>query len=462
MRVGSSLFGVDLTAHHNLLRAFESLNTSSLRLATMQRINRASDDPAGLIAAEQLRSEIAAIEAAGQNAARASGAVRVADSALGEISGLLNSIRGNVLAAAGGGLSDAEIAAKQIEVDAALEAINRIGNVTSFGGRKLLDGSAGFQLSGVNAQQVADIQVHAAAGNQQILEIEVTQAATAASLTYTNQDGGLAGNVTLQLGGEEGTVTLEFSEDATLEQIASAVNASTAATGVAAAVEGDELTFSSTAVGSDASLSVQAIEGTFDVGEGTASGTDVVVSVDGVQMVGNGNQLAISTQTLQADIELAEGFSGQADPITISGSALTFVFSPDVSNTSTLALPNVSTSALGGSAGRLSDLAGGGSASLASGNLAEAMAVLDAAGSRVLDARSRAGAFEKYTIESSRRVLDSMHENVSEAASAIIDTDVAMEASRQIQSQILLQASLSSLMLAGNRRNQVGSLLGMM
>ncbi len=458
MRIGSNLSGIDLTAHNNLLRNFKQLNLSSVRLSTMKRINKGSDDPAGLIAVGKLQSELISIRAASNNASRAVGAIHVADSAMSQIGNLLNDIRGNLVAAAGGGLSDAEIAAKQFEVDAALEAINRIGGVTSFGGRKLLNGQGGFDVSGVNPDQVADIDVHSAAGDQQTIDIEVTQAATAASLTFTSQSGVLAEDVTLLLSGDDGAVSLEFAAGTSLEQIAVAVQASTDSTGVTAEVDGTEVTFSSTAVGSDATVAIDAIEGTFDVGGAPASGTDVVVTVDGVEFTGDGNEVRISTETLQADVEIAAGFTGQADPITISGDALTFVFSPDVTQTSTLAMPNISTAALGGAAGRLADLASGGRFSLASGNIAEAAEVLKSAQTEVLQGRARAGAFEKYTIESSQSLLDDMEVAISTAISSILDTDVATEVSRLIQSQILVDAAINSLKIAGRSRSLIGGL----
>jgi len=461
MRIGSGPSGIDLMAQQNLLHAFNQLNLSNVRLSTMQRINSGADDPAGLIAAENLRAELTAIRAASDNAARASGIIRVADSAMNEISGLLNTVRGNIVSAAGGGLSDAELSAMQLENDAALEAINRISTITSFGGKKLLDGSSGFQVSGVNPDQVTGIQVFAnAGGGQQTPDIEVTQAAGAASLTFSDDDATLDDDVTLVLSGNEGTTTLEFSAGATLEQIAAAVSATSDATGVTASVSGNDLILSSTGVGSGATVSIEVLEGTFDTGDDSARGTNVVVSVDGVQFTGQGNTVQISTATLQADIEFAEAFSGIVDPIEISGDATTFVFSPDVGDTSTLALPNMSTSSLGGAAGRLSDLASGGSASLTSGNLAGAMEILDAASNQVLGARARAGAFEKYTIESSARVLDSMEVNISGALSQIFDTDVAAETSRAIRSQILVQAATSSLLLAGQSRGLMSSLFG--
>ena len=458
MRVGSRLFGVDLTAQHNLARAFAQLNQSNTRLATMSRINRGSDDPAGLIAVGQLQSELTAIKAASDSAARAGGAIHVADSGMAEVGNLLNTIHGNLLDVAGGTLSDGQINAKQIEIDAALEAINRIGSYTSFNSRKLLDGSGSFEVSGANDQQISNIEVQQnAGGGQQTLDVEVLQAAASARVTY--EGGAVAEDVSLEISGNEGTVVLDFSAGASVDQIAQAVNSTSDSSGVAASVEDGVLTFSSSGVGSDSRVTVEAASGSFDVGEATAGGTDVVANVNGVEFTGQGNQLKINTQTVQADVEFVSGFSGQADPVTISGGAMTFNFSPSPGDTVSLSLPKINAAALGGSTGRLSDLASGGSASLTSGNLARAVDVVDTARNQVLQARARAGAFEKYTIQSSQRVLGNMEENLSSAMSMIQDTDAALEASRLTQSRIMVNAALSSVALASQRRGLVASLL---
>jgi len=461
MRIGTSLSGMDLTALNNLYKARTALNQSSRRLSTMHRINSGADDPAGLITVEQMLSDLTSIRAANDSAARASGMIRVADSGMSQVSGLLNTIRGNVMDVAGGNLSDAEIKAKQIEIDAALEAVDRLGNYTSFGGRKLLDGSAGLNVSRTNSAQVTNIDVHYnAGGGEQTPDIEVLSAAGSAELTHTSATGALTEDTTLLVTGNQGTVSLDFSTGATLDDLAQAVNATSDESGVTASVDGNELTFSSTDVGSAAAVSVEVAAGTFDVGSGYAAGADVVARVDGVEITGQGNKIEINTATLKADVEFAEGFTGPVDPITISGGAMTFNFSPDLDKPSMLALPNISATALGGSAGRLGDLASGGSASLASGNLSAAMHTLDTARDQVLEARARAGAFEKYTVEASQSVLDAMDENISSAVSNIFDTDVAAETSRLVQAQILADAATSTLMIVGRQRGMVGALLG--
>ena len=71
--------------------------------------------------------------------------IATADSALGQVSSLLNDIRGLVTESANAGaLSDEQISANQLQVDSSLEALNRIAQTTTFQGRRLLDGSLDF------------------------------------------------------------------------------------------------------------------------------------------------------------------------------------------------------------------------------------------------------------------------------------------------------------------------------
>jgi len=65
---------------------------SMLRLTTGYRINKASDDPSGLIAVSQLASELTAIQAASDNATRANAMMNVADGALSEVQDMVSEI----------------------------------------------------------------------------------------------------------------------------------------------------------------------------------------------------------------------------------------------------------------------------------------------------------------------------------------------------------------------------------
>src|ERR671923_1694997 len=138
-----------LVAQNTLNRSNGALEQALARLSTGLRINTGKDDPAGLIASENLRSDITSIQRAIGNTDRANQVIATADSALGQVSSLLNDIRGLVTESANNGaLSEAQIAANQAQVDESLAALNRIAQTTTFQGRKLLDGSLDFLVSG--------------------------------------------------------------------------------------------------------------------------------------------------------------------------------------------------------------------------------------------------------------------------------------------------------------------------
>ncbi|QDT04550.1 B-type flagellin [Rubripirellula lacrimiformis] len=176
-----------LVAQNRLQTSNKDLQTALTRLSTGLRINSGADDPAGLIASEALRSEITSLGKAISNTNRASQIISTADSALGEVSSLLNDIRGLVVEAANSGaLSDDEIAANQLQIDSSLEAINRIAQTTTFQGRKLLDGSLDFVSNAGSVDSLTDINIDQAnlgATGQIDAEVVISAAATRAEVT---------------------------------------------------------------------------------------------------------------------------------------------------------------------------------------------------------------------------------------------------------------------------------------
>jgi flagellin len=179
-----------LVAQNRLNKTNNDLNTSLTRLSTGLRINNGKDDPAGLIASEALRSDITSINKAISNTQRAGQIIATADSALGQVSSLLNDIRGLVVEAANSGaLSDDEIAANQLQVDSSLEAINRIAQTTTFQGRKLLDGSLDFVSTIGAVSSVTDAlidQANLGATGSVAVDVEITGAAQQATLNASS------------------------------------------------------------------------------------------------------------------------------------------------------------------------------------------------------------------------------------------------------------------------------------
>lgn len=176
-----------LVAQNRLQTSNKDLQTALTRLSTGLRINNGADDPAGLIASEALRSEVNSLSKAVSNTRRASQIISTADSALGEVSSLLNDVRGLVVEAANtGALSDEEIAANQLQIDSSLEAINRIAQTTTFQGRKLLDGSLDFVSNSSQVPSIRDLNIDQAnlgATGQIDVEVVINAAATQAAVT---------------------------------------------------------------------------------------------------------------------------------------------------------------------------------------------------------------------------------------------------------------------------------------
>ena len=180
-----------LVARNTLGRSNADLEQALTRLSTGLRINTGKDDPAGLIASENLRSDITSVKRAISNTDRANQVIATADSALGQVSSLLNDIRGLVTESANAGaLSDAQIAANQSQIDSSLDALNRIAQTTTFQGRKLLDGSLDFiTQAGANPSKVQSLQIDQAnlgATGSVPVSINVSAAATKAQVNVTS------------------------------------------------------------------------------------------------------------------------------------------------------------------------------------------------------------------------------------------------------------------------------------
>src|SRR5438270_8654816 len=178
-----------LIAQQNLIKSHDQLQQSLTRLSTGLRINSGKDDPAGLIASENLRRDITSINKAIDNTQQADQLIATADSALGQISNLLNDIRGLVVQAANKGvLSDEQVAANQLQVDASLDAIDRIAKVTTFQGRTLLDGTLDFTKTyTAGGATVSDLSINQAnLGTTGSLDVDVSISAAATQALVTN------------------------------------------------------------------------------------------------------------------------------------------------------------------------------------------------------------------------------------------------------------------------------------
>ena len=253
-----------LIAQRVLTQNQHSLSTSLERLSTGLRISRGADDPAGLIASENLRSEITSTNQAISNANRADQVVNIAEGGLQEVSSLLTQLQSLITASSStAGISDAERQANQLQVDSILQTVDRISSSTSFQGVKLLNGSFDFKTSNV-ASGISDFRVNAAkySGGSLNADILVTGSAQQAGMflsfgAATITTGG--SQFTIEISGLQGSRQLTFSSSSTLNNIAAAVNSFSSVTGVAAKVSGTGVKLNSVDFGSANFVSVRVV-----------------------------------------------------------------------------------------------------------------------------------------------------------------------------------------------------------
>ena len=259
-----------LNAQKTLARSNASLQESLTRLSTGLRINAGKDDPAGLIASEVLRSDIISVERAITNSNRANQMIATADSALGQVSSLLNDIRGLVSEAANtGAMSSEQIAANQLQIDSSLEAIDRIAQVTSFQGNRLLDGNLDFLTEGVVSSELSDVQIDQAnfgSLSQIDVNVEVKTQATQASLNY--EQTAISEDVVLEVGGKNGFEAFSFAAGSTIDDMAASINLVSDALGVTATVQTDATagSINVSSFGADNDIVLTAKNAGFDAG----------------------------------------------------------------------------------------------------------------------------------------------------------------------------------------------------
>ncbi|MBL0870907.1 MAG: flagellin [Phycisphaerales bacterium] len=503
-----------LIAQRNLQSNNKSLNTTLERLSTGLRVNRGKDDPAGLIASENLRAEKSALGSAISNAERADQLVNIAEGGLQELSNLLTDLRGLVTSTANNaGLSREEKQANQLQIDSILQTVDRIAESTNFQGVKLLNGNFDFNVNTVDTG-VSDFRVNAAkiakGSNGIKVEALITKSAQTGSLflstgTTVNLGGSANGLFTIEVGGELGSRELSFASGTTRQQIIDAVNTYTEVTGVAASTFTSggvtSISLKSTNYGSDSFVSVKVVnDAGITGGNGvytavTASATqpntggvtafnaaaakngirdtgqDLTATINGVAATAKGKNIRVNTDFLDVEITLttnaatklgAVGAPGTAGAFTIAGGGAEFQLASkvDIGGKVALGIQNVAARKLGNSdVGFLNSLASGKGNNVVDGNLDKAAKIVDEGIRQISSLRGRLGAFQRNTVGSTVRNLNVSLENSSAAESVIRDADFASETANLTRSQILSQAAQNSLGLANSQPQSALALL---
>jgi flagellin len=393
------------------------------RLSSGLRINRASDDAAGLAISEKMRGQIRGLDVAQKNAQNGVSLLQTAEGALNETHAILQRMRELAVQSANDTNTSADRVKLQAEINTLGEEVARIGSSTEFNGKKLLNGSfdGTFQI-GANQDQNMSLQIGDAqsfslgiAGNvgiEQSSAVTVTAAKAGDTLkagTYSVSKNG----ANYEVKDENDKVVATSTDGLTFTTNMFDGNAGDDTFKFKQAVTSGTLTFDGTTVKATAEFTNSGLE----------AGTYTYKISDKTLLDAHGEVVAIS-----------------ADGVDFKGSDGSSVY------TVTAALANGDTIKVGGS-----DMS-----SQASAN--KTITAINTAIDKVAAERSKMGAVQNR-LEFTNNSLSTTAENLTAAESRIRDVDMAKEMVTFTKNNILSQAAQAMLAQANQQPQAVLQLL---
>ncbi len=224
LRIATNISSVN--AQTRLRRNSENIEKSMERMASGKRINKSSDDVAGLAISEKMNGQIRGLNQARRNAQDGVAFVQVAEGALNETSNIMIRVRELATQAASDTVGETERGYLNVEVGQLLTELDRIANTTEYSGTKLLDGSAGtldFHV-GVGGSEENIISYDAGLANATASALDVGGMAVdtkdAAKSTLENIDQALTkvGTMRANFGAVQSRLDKTISNNATYEE----------------------------------------------------------------------------------------------------------------------------------------------------------------------------------------------------------------------------------------------------
>lgn len=427
------------------------------RLETGERILSGKDDPAGLISRETMRLDITGIKAAQKTTSAANEFLATAENGLASISRLLigdiNNRDDNGLI---GLIYDTTLPTdmKQRQINDILNLIDTTVRATNYNGKRMLDGSLNYRLSGVDSGKLSNVAVSKATFNSpQEIPVNITVVEQARRGTLQMDGIALSNPFDLRLAGRDGTeVDFNYASGSyTKDDIIADVNAKTAETGVQARQHGTSIIFETLEVGSNQSFSLTDLNSNLTITDraGNAAtsdaGRDVLVKINGRQVQGTGREIQYASNDLTMSATISQAMkAGDQTQFSVTGGAL-FQLGKDVQTSMQyrMAMPGMTVSQLGGASGMLLDLR---TLDLETdAGKAQAYAIVNEAVNMVAKQRGIIGSVQKNVLDSNAKNLDVQLEKVTESEGLISNVDMAWESSRLNRAELLAQSAMNAI-----------------
>ena len=396
MRIQHNIMAMN--SYRNYNNNVNSLSSNLEKLSSGYRINRAGDDAAGLAISEKMRAQITGLDAAQKNVQDGISLVKTAEGALQEVQDMLNRMVYLATQSANGTYeNEVDRENLQAEVDSLMSEIDRIADSANFNGQELLNGTLGDRATSVAdtaANAIKNIQVYGGG--------DTTDATTLQIKAKVEADNG------------NGKVTLTTTDIKGIKWVAKAqedtAGTATGDTGIVSGTNGGSVTF-------EAVLDADTYEDALAADVAAYEGMTITVSIDAAMTDGTW-----ATDEASAEVGAPKGLTLQIGDTSDSYNQL------DVT------IKDMHAKALGVAGINISTLEG---AQTAIDTIKDAINSVSAQ-------RGDLGAIQNR-LEHTANNLSVMEENITNAESAIRDTDVADEMMAYTKNNILIQSAQAML-----------------
>lgn len=482
LRINTNIPAMTALRHLNITD--DQLQGVTTRLATGLRINSAADDPAGMIISEGLRAHIKGLDQAIRNTQDAVNMAKTAEGALDEVQRLILSLRSLAIHSSNTAVVDSnQLEANQAQVRSVIQSLDRIATHTSWGTKKLLNGSAGTSAGITRIDLVNSLYVGGEFNGDTVADgpitiTRVTQATqtTTGPMATVYADSATAVNAgTFVLNG----TTFTVNAGDTVSDVAARINEKADSTGVTAAIVanggGVSIQLTSARYGSNFPIAYMETSNILNGGAAAnpAAGVDAVFTVE-VNVEPSGTQIETFTggQGPNVDGLTLTSSSGNKMVISVAGNntaaatvvgqltvgTMRFHIGALADQNVEFGIPSFFARDLGLSAVPGESLA---TIDMTTAQGAQnAIRIIDDAISNVSLLRGNLGSFTKNFLESTTRSLAIASENMTASESMIRDADIAKEMTEFTKIQILRQSGMAVLAQANQSAQSVLGLLG--
>ena len=482
LRINQNVSAVN--THRNLVQNNRDLTRSLEKLSSGMKVNRAGDGPAVLIISEQMRAQIAGLKQAVDNSETAISMIQTTESALVEVSNLLTSMRQLAIAANNEGVNDDNmLAVQQLELENALDTIDRLTNNAQFGKKKLLDGSTGANGVGIGVgMQFVSASPKTRPSPIEGYPVQVNRLGTQARVTglipltqemVDNQE-----EITISEGGK--TVSFITRPGDTVEATYGKLRNEIKENGLKLEMKVHEdgiLELTHKEYGKAPTFGVSsATAGVLSqesrVMQAAAPGQDIEGYIGGEIALGEGQILRGADGTAAEGLEIrytgdvttprdAGADEPTAGRVAVYQNSLIFQVGPNVGQTVSASLVNTNTRVLGRGVANDSGYRSIRDISLLTAQGAEdAQRLIDSSIDEVNVVRADLGAIQKNTLEANLRQLRINSEELTNSESTIRDADMAKEITEFTRNSIMTQSATAMLAQANQVPQTILSLLG--